>query len=217
MPEIDGVEYDEEGYQFMLDLAAAEPRPPTAANEARVTHTIYEEFPGTRMLTAYEAAAMGSDKLSLGSGAACTCGHPESDHAFTRGRRCLHAFADPKRGPCECGGYNPSTATLDSAESQAAREDGMAKVERGTDEDWKGRAASAVLAVCRERELFTADNIWEKVEKPREPRALGPIMTAAVRRGWCEPTGQVKQSQIPVHHQAPVREYRSLVYDGIPY
>jgi hypothetical protein len=44
------------------------------------------------------------------SESACECGHPESDHAFTRGRRCLHAFADPKRGPCECAGYTPSAA-----------------------------------------------------------------------------------------------------------
>lgn len=33
------------------------------------------------------------------------CGHPERDHAYTRGRRCLYVSANPKKGPCGCPGF----------------------------------------------------------------------------------------------------------------
>jgi hypothetical protein len=165
MPEIGGVEYDQEGYDHMRRLNdLIEATPPgeerlRLAREAAHIHAWYTEFPGVRMIG----------------------------------------------------------AVFDEAASRAAKLEGMGRVERGADEDWKRRANEALRALCREQEIFTADNVWQRIEKPEEPRALGPVMSAAVKAGWCEPTGRVLQSKIPVHHQAPVREYRSLLYDGIPY
>ena len=64
---------------------------------------------------------------------------------------------------------------------------------------------------------FTTDAVhgllqaWE-VPEPHEPRALGPIMQRAIKRGICVPTGVYRPSVRPACNCRPIMVYRSLIY-----
>jgi hypothetical protein len=94
--------------------------------------------------------------------------------------------------------------------SDAAMAKAVARVDRAADPDWKEEAYAAGVQLCRMRERFTADDMWTLVAKPREPRALGPVMRRLVKDGHCIATRETRRSEIPVHHRCPLRVYRSL-------
>lgn len=104
---------------------------------------------------------------------------------------------------------------FDVEAGNAAMAEGMRRVERHADPEWKHRAYAAGVYLSRNRDEFTADDFWALVEKPREPRALGPVLRRLVKDGHCEATGEIRRSLIPVHHRAPVRVYRA-VYPRAP-
>lgn len=108
--------------------------------------------------------------------------------------------------------HPPIPVTLDATASRAAKQEAMARVDDHADPEWKEAAFAAVERVARARETFTPDDIWVEVPKPREPRALGPVMLRARRAGICAPTGRHVKSRIPSQHQNPITEYRSLVH-----
>lgn len=55
---------------------------------------------------------------------------------------------------------------------------------------------------------FTPDDVWEMgLERPREPRALGPVMMRAARAGLIYPTGRWVKSENPAQHATPIREW----------
>jgi hypothetical protein len=53
--------------------------------------------------------------------------------------------------------------------------------------------------------LFTTDDVWARVGKPPEPRAMGAAMTRARAMGICKPTDSWQQSARPECHARPVR------------
>ena len=62
-------------------------------------------------------------------------------------------------------------------------------------------------------EFFTTDAVWDGLEvEPTEPRALGPILMRAARKGLCEPTDQYRNSRRVQCHARPMRVWRSLTY-----
>lgn len=91
-----------------------------------------------------------------------------------------------------------------------ATEEGIAASYEGADQQWKEDAFAAVKRVAAAKSTFTPDDIWDEVEKPREPRALGGVMRRAMREGVCEPTGNYVKSRIPSQHKNIITEYRSL-------
>lgn len=95
-----------------------------------------------------------------------------------------------------------------------ARDAAMRRVDQHADPDWKTRAQTVAQHVARTQATFTADDLWAHIEKPREPRALGPVMKRLVKEGFAEPTGRHIPSRIPEHHRCPLREYRSLVFEA---
>jgi hypothetical protein len=95
----------------------------------------------------------------------------------------------------------------------AARDAALERVAAAAGSEWNDRAYEAVQRVCFNRMYWTSENVWDYVEKPREPRALGPVLKRAVRDGWCEPVGFVTSS-MSTRHAAPVRQYRSLITGG---
>jgi hypothetical protein len=97
------------------------------------------------------------------------------------------------------------------SESKAAADEGIARADANAPEEWKARALEAVERVCRTKAVFTPDDIWELVEKPPTPQALGPVMQRARSLEWCAPTGAFVPSQIPSQHQNPIREWKSLL------
>lgn len=91
-------------------------------------------------------------------------------------------------------------------------DEAIAKVDANTPELWKQAALAAVDKVCRTKRFFTPDDVWATgLEKPENPRALGPIMQQAARLQWCRKTGAYLPSQIPTQHGNPIAEWESLM------
>ena len=111
-------------------------------------------------------------------------------------------------------------AKLDSfrfrlSEAKANRDEAMDRVSRGASEEWKQTALTLVQALCQLRSTFTADDVWEAgLQRPREPRALGPVMKRAQGLGYCEFSGQYVLSRQPKCHAHPRQVWRSLIHTG---
>lgn len=108
---------------------------------------------------------------------------------------------------------------FDANLAQLAREDAISRVDEHAPVEWKEDALQRVRTLCDARHLFTTDAVWallerDGVEPPHEPRAMGPVMLAAVRAGWCTNTGQYEKSVMTSNHRRPVAVYRSLYWRG---
>jgi hypothetical protein len=91
-------------------------------------------------------------------------------------------------------------------------DEAIAKVDAGTPELWREAALAAVEKVCRTKRFFTPDDVWSiGLEKPPNPRALGPVMLRASKLNWCRQTGAFVRSTVPTQHQNPIREWESLL------
>jgi hypothetical protein len=94
---------------------------------------------------------------------------------------------------------------------RAARDEALAVV-GGDDPNWKDRALEACYQVALTNRMFASDDIWRYgLDKPREPRALGPVMMRACKLGYCERTEMTRASSSVTQHAQPIRIYRSLV------
>lgn len=93
----------------------------------------------------------------------------------------------------------------------AARDNALARVEAAAPKGWNERALDAVYALADRYDTFTSEHVWGSgLEKPPEPRALGPVLKKAVTYGWCVP-GEYVKSGMHSRHLAPVRKYHSLL------
>lgn len=102
---------------------------------------------------------------------------------------------------------------LDGDAAQAAKQEGMDRVERNADPDWKRRAYEIVLKVAEQKPEFTPDDIWEAgLEKPAEARALGPVMATAARRRLIKKTDRVAPTRQEKSHGTDVAVWQSLIY-----
>jgi hypothetical protein len=91
---------------------------------------------------------------------------------------------------------------------EAARDEGMERVASGVSLTWTTRARMAVLRVARRQQPFTPDDIWDTgLPRPRDARALGPIMMALAREGLIKPTGRWVKSRYATQHATPIREW----------
>ncbi len=99
----------------------------------------------------------------------------------------------------------------DAAEN--ARDDGMERSEEHANSVWKIKAMLLIRQVCLANEEFTAEDVWAAgLESPREPRAIGPMLATATRKGWCEMTDRVRPSKMVSNHARPQAIRKSLIY-----
>lgn len=128
--------------------------------------------------------------------------HPEAlggDEEAERLRRALAAAEAPAPAP------------MPTARSE--RDAALSRVEANTDEEWKRQARAAVERLARSTPEFISDAVWDTgLEKPHEPRALGPIMRWAQAQGLIAPTDRLETSAQVASHAMPRRVWRSLVY-----
>lgn len=104
---------------------------------------------------------------------------------------------------------------FDPEGAKAARDEAMKRAEKAAHEEWKARALSTILLVCTKRGTFTSEDLWKAgLPKPREPRALGPMLTKAAKRGWCEPSGTYVKGSSVSRHGAPIAVWTSKVRYG---
>ncbi len=97
-------------------------------------------------------------------------------------------------------------------DGEQARDEAMRQAEAAANEVWKSQAGQAILQVCQKNRTFTTDDVWKLVGPPREPRAMGPMMSNAVRSEWCMPTDRTQKSTRVACHARPIRVYRSRIY-----
>lgn len=99
------------------------------------------------------------------------------------------------------------------AESTAAGREAQQRAEDHADPEWKADAAAAVVWCAHNLAEFTGDDVWDTgLRRPREPRALGPIMRKAAGAGMIEPTGRVETARFAFDNGGMKRVWRSLVY-----
>jgi len=98
--------------------------------------------------------------------------------------------------------------TLD--QGRAKRDEALERVAANTNADWRVRALEMVFELAKYQRELVADDLWRYLEKPREPRALGPIMRAAQRAGWIAPTDRYVPN--PNRHLTPSRVWSSRLY-----
>lgn len=106
-------------------------------------------------------------------------------------------------------------AKLNAALGEYLKAKGMHEVESHADPEWRVRAARAIIKVAKEKELFSTDDVWATgLDKPREPRALGPEIVSAQTAGIIAPTNVYKPTSQASRHRAPVRFWKSLIFKG---
>jgi len=83
---------------------------------------------------------------------------------------------------------------------------------------WIRQVMPIVKDICLRRVLFTTDAVRHHADRlvgqAPEPRAMGAVMTAARRAGWCEPTNTTHQSIRVKCHARPLRVWRSLLLEN---
>lgn len=105
---------------------------------------------------------------------------------------------------------------FDPEEGRRRKEADMERVAK-TNADWMPHAARAIVWCARRMKSFTTDHVWYRLFKagapaPKEPRAMGPAMSAAERDGViAKIEGKREPSMRPCHHQCPVQVWRSLI------
>jgi hypothetical protein len=103
------------------------------------------------------------------------------------------------------------------AEGSRLRDEAIQRVAQGADAHWCRAAMIAVHEVALVHQEFTTDEVEARllgltVREPRDKRALGAIMRAAMLVSLVEKTDRVRPSAMPRNHRRPKRVWRSLVY-----
>lgn len=108
--------------------------------------------------------------------------------------------------------------SLDEAlTGEQLRDEALERVEAAANDTWKTEALHVVRHLSAMGTSFTTDDVWSRltgVATP-EPRAMGPVMLAAQRAGYCYPTDRFRKSRRPEHHAGPIRVWQGYGA-GIP-
>jgi hypothetical protein len=84
------------------------------------------------------------------------------------------------------------------------------QVEQNTSDAWLDEAYAAIEFLVKERDLFTADTVWELVGPTREPRAMGAVFRRATKDGIVKPTNTYWSSTRAKRHAGPVRVWAAV-------
>lgn len=111
-------------------------------------------------------------------------------------------------------GGKPASASA-AAQATAQRDAALEQVEAASDPEWRDRALEAIRRTCLALETFIGDDVWTvgELDRPRESRALGPVILEAARRGWCVRTDRMRPSVQGHMCGRPV--WRSLLRGGL--
>lgn len=105
--------------------------------------------------------------------------------------------------------YDARQAVL-AAEQDAARRRNAAliQVEQGADPDWMATAWDALVHYLETHPEWFADDFWAAttVERPRESRALGPLVLRAAREGLMVKSGRFRKSVASNMTEKPIWE-----------
>jgi hypothetical protein len=119
---------------------------------------------------------------------------------------------DEPAAPNPWAALEPAVAVIPTiAEARKARDEAIAAVDEHADDEWKDRALEAVRRTALVLDEFISDDIWTTagLDRPRESRAMGPVLRRAAALGYIEKTGKALPSA--QGHLRPVHVWRSLL------
>lgn len=97
-------------------------------------------------------------------------------------------------------------------QGDAARDEGIARAERGAPAGWVEDAAIVIKKLARKYAFVSSDCVWAMgLERPSEPRALGPAFKIAQKLGYVVPTPTCILTLQVSGHRNPMRVWRSLL------
>lgn len=92
------------------------------------------------------------------------------------------------------------------------RDKGMLLVKESAGPEWVDEAEKVIHKLSTELSTFTSDDIWAAgLSRPKNSKALGPVLTSVARAGVIEATGDFRQTTQASRNGAPVRVWRSLI------
>ena len=89
------------------------------------------------------------------------------------------------------------------------KEEAIDQVEENADALWLGAARTVLEQLARTRTFITSDDVWDRVEMPREPRAMGAVLRWGMRGGLIEATDRTKPSRRKENHGRRIQVWRS--------
>lgn len=106
---------------------------------------------------------------------------------------------------------NATQLSLD--EALRRRDAAITRVDEHASEEWKDRALETVYQVCLRKPYLSTNDVWAAgLERPREPRAMGPVMLRACNLKWCVKTGRQEKSRQSTQNARPLAVYASLIH-----
>lgn len=92
-----------------------------------------------------------------------------------------------------------------------ARDNALARVDAAAPSEWKERAYEVAYQVALRQDIFSSEDLWNAgLEKPPEPRAMGPLMLKVVASGLAV-FYDMKGCSMKSRHATKVARYRSLL------
>lgn len=85
-------------------------------------------------------------------------------------------------------------------QARAERNNAMSRAEKNSSRAFRKSARNIILDILSRKETFIADDVWyeakkRRIKQPREPRALGPIITNLLKEGIITRTRRFTQSK----------------------
>lgn len=101
----------------------------------------------------------------------------------------------------------------DRLDGEAARDEGMERVDEAADDAWKARAYAVLIRVAVASAEFTSDDLWAAgLDHPTNSKALGPVMAKGARAGIMEKSGREKTTDQATRQAGLARIWKSLIY-----
>lgn len=104
--------------------------------------------------------------------------------------------------------------TLDRGEAARERDRALSHVEDGADPTWTATTWDLLVEYLRGHPEFFVDDFWTWIEplpRPRESRALGPLVLRAARANYMVKSGHYRKSAASHMTEKPV--WTSLIFD----
>jgi len=111
-----------------------------------------------------------------------------------------------------------SLGIFDDKQAREAAIRGQKKAEEAAHEAWKEQAREAIYTTATTRSRFIVDDVWPNIKGDvftHDLRAMGSLMTQAVKHGWIERTKEYRPSSRKSSHSNPRVVWKSLLFTGV--
>lgn len=102
--------------------------------------------------------------------------------------------------------------SIDELDAARRRDEALVRVADAADPSWNTAAWDALVDYLRTHETFFVDDFWQETAlvRPRESRALGPVVLRAARQGLMKKSGEFRKSAASNMTEKPI--WNSLIH-----